>query len=173
MQLHNLKSPRGSRKKKFIIGRGRGSGKGRTSGRGQKGQTSRSGRATLVGSEGGQMPLIRRLPKIGFASHRPVINQVVNVEELNTFDKGAIINAELLKKAGLIKSLNKPFKILGDGELKKALILQAGSVSKTAQEKIEKAGGKVEIIGAVKPQEHKKPVVLKPVKEENKSPKTK
>ena len=91
------------------------------------------------------MRLIRRLPKVGFRSHRPVLNQVVHVGSLEQFDKDTVVTAELLKKAGLISSLNKPFKILGDGELKKALVVQAESVSKSAKEKIEKAGGKVEI----------------------------
>lgn len=145
MHLHQLESPKGSRKRKTIIGRGKGSGIGKTSGRGQKGQTSRSGGWSAKGREGGQMRLIRRLPKVGFNSHRPILNQVVNIENLNRFKKDTIVTAELLKAEGLIKSLNKPFKILGDGELKVALIVQAESVSDSAKVKIEKAGGKVEI----------------------------
>ncbi len=145
MQLQDLKSPKGSRKRKKIVGRGRGSGLGKTSGRGENGQKSRStGRATVGSSEGGQMPLIRRLPKVGFRSHRPILNQVVPLTRLNQFENGTVINAEFLKQQGLIKSLNKPFKILSDGEITKSLVIQAKSISKMAQDKIVKAGGKIE-----------------------------
>ena len=144
MQLHELKAPRGARKRKKIVGRGRGSGFGKTAGRGENGQGSREGSGIKGMLEGGQMRLIRRLPKVGFRSHRPVFNQIVNVESLNKFTKDSVVSAETLKEKGLIKSLNKPFKILGTGELKKVLIIQAESVSKSAQEKIKKAGGKIE-----------------------------
>ena len=145
MQLQDLRSPRGSRKRKKIVGRGKGSGFGKTSGRGENGQKAHStGRALVGSSEGGQMPLIRRLPKVGFRSKRPVFNQVVVLGKLNEFENGAIINAEALKRKGLIKSLNKPFKILGDGEITKSLVIQGASISKTAQEKVLKAGGKIE-----------------------------
>ena len=146
MHLHELKSPPGSRKRRKIVGRGPGSGHGKTSCRGQKGQNARNGRALTMSLDTGQVPLIRRLPKVGFNSKRPVLNQVVNVEILNRFDQGAVITGELLKSKGLIKSLNKPFKILGNGELKKTLTVQVPSISKEAQEKIIKAGGKVEIV---------------------------
>ncbi|MCA9393335.1 MAG: 50S ribosomal protein L15 [Candidatus Omnitrophica bacterium] len=145
MNLSQLNSPKGSRKRKRIVGRGRGSGRGKTSGRGENGQRSRSGRWCAKASEGGQIRLIRRLPKVGFRSHRPILNQIVHVGSLERFDKDTVVTAELLKQERLISSLNKPFKILGDGELKTALIVQAESVSKSAREKIEKAGGKVEI----------------------------
>lgn len=145
MQLHELQSPKGSRKKKRIVGRGRGSGKGKTSGRGENGQRSRTGRWSAKGSEGGQMRLIRRLPKVGFRSHRPILNQIIKLDQLNCFKKDTVVTAELLKSEGLISSLNKPYKILGDGELKNALTIQAESVSKSALEKIKKAGGKVEV----------------------------
>ncbi|MBN1869920.1 MAG: 50S ribosomal protein L15 [Candidatus Omnitrophica bacterium] len=145
MHLHELQSPKGSRKHKRIVGRGKGSGRGKTSGRGENGQKAHStGRAVVISSEGGQMPLIRRLPKVGFHSKRPILNQVVALERLNKFENGTIINAEFLKQQGLIRSLNKPFKILGDGEIKKSLTIQAGSISKTAQDKVIKAGGKIE-----------------------------
>lgn len=144
MQLHELKSPKGSKKRKRIVGRGPGSGRGKTSGRGQKGQMSRSGHWSVKGSEGGQVRLIRRLPKMGFRSHRPVLYQVVNVEKLNHLKKDATVTAQSLKENGLIESLQRPFKILGDGDLKKAIIVQEGCVSKTAREKIEKAGGKIQ-----------------------------
>ena len=146
MQLHELRSPVGSRKRRKIVGRGRGSGHGKTSCRGQKGQGARSGRGILGSLEGGQMPLIRRLPKLGFRSKRPILYQVVNLEQLNRFKDGIIVTPELLKTEGLIKSFNKPYKILGDGEIKKSLTVQAISISKTAQDKISKAGGKIEII---------------------------
>ena len=147
MQLHDLKSPKGSRKRRKIVGRGKGSGHGKTSGRGENGQKAHStGRALVGSSEGGQMPLIRRLPKVGFRSKRPILNQIVPLIRLNKFDNGTIINAEFLKTQGLIKSLNKPFKILGDGEIKKSLVIQATSISKTAQDKVIKAGGKIEVI---------------------------
>lgn len=144
MYLHELKSPVGSRKRKKLLGRGAGSGHGRTSGRGQKGQNSRSSGRKLIGtSEGGQMPLAKRLPKVGFRSKRPILNQVVDLKQLNQLENGTVINAALLKSQGLIESIHKPFKILGDGELKKSVVIEAGSVSQTAREKILKAGGKV------------------------------
>ena len=145
MQVHELESPRGSRKRRKIVGRGRGSGHGKTSCRGHKGQRARSGRWVVGPREGGQMRLARRLPKVGFRSHRPVLNQIVTLVGLKKFEDGTVITAELLKAEGLIKSLNKPFKILGDGDVKKALVIQDGAVSKTAQDKIIKAGGRVEI----------------------------
>ena len=150
MQLQDLKSPKGSRKRKRIVGRGDGSGHGKTSCRGQKGQNSRSTGRTIVGSsEGGQVPLIRRLPKVGFRSKRPILNQVVRLGKLNRFENGTVINAELLKAHGLIKSLNKPFKILGDGDITKSLIIQVKSISQKAQNKLIKAGGKIEAVPAV------------------------
>lgn len=146
MQLHELKSPKGSRKKKRIVGRGKGSGRGKTSGRGENGARSRTGRWNLASSEGGQMPLIRRLPKVGFRSKRPILNQVVTLDGLNKFDKDAVVNIESLKVLGLINSIHKPVKILGNGEIKKSLIIEIKSVSKSAKEKIEKAGGKIEVV---------------------------
>ncbi len=146
MQLHELKSPRGSRKRRKIVGRGQGSGHGKTSCRGHNGQGQRPGRGTLLGSEGGQMPLIRRLPKVGFNSKSPTIYQIVNLESLSRVEEGTLIDAEYLRTRGLIKRLTKPFKILGTGEITKALTIKAHSFSKTAQEKITKAGGKAETI---------------------------
>jgi len=146
MQLHELKSPKGSRKKKRIVGRGRGSGRGQTAGRGENGQRSRSGRWSVGASEGGQSRLMRRLPKFGFTNSTCVLNQVVNVSDLNRFANGSVVNAESLKEYGLISSLNKPFKILGKGEVKIAVTIQAQSISKSAQEKVKKAGGKIELI---------------------------
>jgi len=139
MQLHDLTSPKGSRTVKRIIGRGEGSGRGKTCGRGHKGQKSRSGRGIINGSEGGQMSLIRRLPKVGFRSHRPIVYQLVQVSDLNRFKKSDIVDAKVLRQAGLIHNVYKPFKILGNGEIKVALEVQATSFSKTAKEKIEQA----------------------------------
>ena len=146
MFLHEIKSPHGSRKRRKIVGRGRGSGHGKTSCKGQKGQKARSGRGILGQLEGGQMPLIRRLPKIGFRSKRPILYQVVNLDHLSRFKAGSVIDAKTLKAKGLIKNIYRPFKILGSGELKHAVTIQAYSFSKSAAEKINKAGGKMETI---------------------------
>ena len=146
MYLHELKSPKGSRKRRKIVGRGQGSGHGKTSCRGQTGQLSRSGRAVILGSEGGQMPLIRRLPKVGFRRKNPLVYQIVKLSSLNTLNEGTTIDAEFLKLKGFIKSIYKPYKILGDGEMNKSLVIRASSFSKSAEEKILKAGGKVEKI---------------------------
>ena len=146
MYLHELKSPKGSRKRRKIVGRGQGSGHGKTSCRGQTGQLSRSGRAVILGSEGGQMPLIRRLPKVGFRRKNPLVYQIVKLSSLNTLNEGTKIDAEFLKLKGLIKNIYKPYKILGDGEMNKSLVIRASSFSKSAEEKILKAGGKAEKI---------------------------
>ncbi len=144
MQLNELKSPKGSRKRKKIVGRGKASGTGKTSGRGENGQKSRTGRWAVGGSEGGQMRLIRRLPKVGFRCQSRTLYQVVNVERLNNFEKNTEITAEFLKSQGLINSLNKPFKILGKGKIEKSLIFKVKNLSKSAKEKIIQAGGKIE-----------------------------
>ena len=89
------------------------------------------------------MPLAKRLPKVGFRSKRPILNQVVDLRQLNQLENGAVINAALLKSQGLIESIHKPFKILGDGELKKSVVIEGGSVSQAARENILKSGGKV------------------------------
>ena len=162
MFLHELKSPAGSRKRRKIVGRGQGSGHGKTSCRGQTGQLSRSGRAVILGSEGGQMPLIRRLPKVGFRRKNPLVYQTVNLSSFEKFKAGAVVDGEFLKSHGLIKNVFKPFKILGDGEIAKAFTVKAYSFSKSAEEKIRKAGGKVEII------DHRSFI---PVNEEKETPK--
>jgi len=146
MFLHELNSPKGARKHKRPVGRGQGSGSGKTSGRGTKGQMSRAGRAVIQGLEGGQMPLIRRLPKFGFRRRNPTVRQIVNVQDLAKFKENEVVNIEALKAKGLIKSVNKAVKILGLGEIKKALTVQAHSFSKSAEEKIKQAGGKSEIL---------------------------
>ena len=146
MQLHQINAPAGSNKRKKIVGRGRGTGHGKRSGRGQTGQGSRSGRGTMVAYEGGQMSLLRRLPKVGFNSKWPDDYQIVNLESLNQFDNGAIVNPASLRAADLIRSLRKPVKILSDGAITKKLTVQAHRFSKAASEKIAAAGGKTELI---------------------------
>ena len=146
MQSHQLRSPSGSRKRKKIVGRGRGTGHGKRSGRGQTGQNSRSGRGVLLGYEGGQMSLLRRLPKVGFNSKWPAEYQIVDVEALNRFDDGAVVDPDSLKDARLIKTLYRPVKILSDGVITKKLTVHAHRFSKTAQDKITKAGGTVEVL---------------------------
>jgi large subunit ribosomal protein L15 len=145
--LYNLKAPAGSHKRKKLLGRGSGSGHGKTSTRGSKGQTSRSGRDFYLGFEGGQTPLIRRIPKRGFNSAFRKEFQIVNLADLNRITE-KVISLDLLKEKGLIKDKAKLVKILGSGEIKTAISIQAHAVSKQAAEKITKAGGKVEIINA-------------------------
>ena len=150
MQLHQLSSPEGSRRKRKYRGRGPASGLGKTSGRGDNGQRSRSGRGILIGLEGGQIPLIRRIPKVGFNTLNPIVYQVVSVEALNRFENNAKVDIAALKSKQLISSLRKPVKILGDGELKKALTVTVHKFSASAAEKIAKAGGKAEVVAGAK-----------------------
>ena len=147
MQVHQLRSPEGSRKRKKIVGRGRGTGRGKRSGRGQTGQNSRAGRGVLLAYEGGQMSLLRRLPKVGFNSKWPAKYQIVNCESLNCFDNGTTVTPELLKSHRLIRSLLQPIKVLSVGEVTKKLTVQAHRFSKVAADKIAKAGGTHEILG--------------------------
>jgi large subunit ribosomal protein L15 len=146
MQVHQLRSPEGSRKRKKIVGRGKGTGHGKRSGRGQTGQNCRSGRGVILAYEGGQMPLLRRLPKVGFNSKWPAKYQVVNCESLDRFEDGTTITPELLKSHHLINSLLQPVKILSVGEVTKKLTVQAHRFSKAATDKITKAGGSPEIL---------------------------
>ena len=146
VNLSNLKPPRGSRHRKVRVGRGIGSKLGKTAGKGNKGQKSRKGYSRRAGFEGGQMPLRRRIPKRGFHNPTRVEYAVVNVEGLNIFDPGTIVTPELLNASGLIRQVQLDIKVLGDGELKSALTVQAHKFSKSAQEKITQAGGKVEIL---------------------------
>ena len=147
MKLHSLKAPKGAHKKRKLLGRGPSSGHGKTSTRGSKGQTSRSGRATYPGFEGGQSPLIRRMPKRGFTSKFAKVYQVVNLGSFAKI-KETLITPALMLENGLVKSKNKLIKVLGDGELKSALTIQAHVFSKSAQEKIKKAGGNFEVVNA-------------------------
>jgi large subunit ribosomal protein L15 len=145
--LNNLNPAKGSKHRKKIVGRGVGSGHGRTSTRGSKGQKARSGDGSKkIGFEGGQMPIFRRIPKRGF-NNNPFRKEyeIVNVESLNKFDSGLEVTPQVLKEAGLIGKANL-VKILGVGDLKKALTVKVAAFSKSAVEKINAAGGKTEIV---------------------------
>lgn len=146
MDLHNLKIAEGSRHLPKRVGQGIGSGMGKTSTRGQKGQGARQGRKVPVGFEGGQLPLYRRVPKHGFVNYGRVEYAVINLLDLEGFDDGVIVDCTALLAVGLIKNLNKPVKVLGDGELTKRLTVKLQGFSKTAKDAIEKAGGKAEVI---------------------------
>ncbi len=147
MRIHDLKPAPGSVKKRKRVGRGHGSGHGGTSGRGHKGQLSRSGGGKGPGFEGGQNPLHRRLPKLpGFTNHFRKVYETVNVSQLERFEEGSEVNAELLAGSGLIRKADLPVKILGDGDLKKKLTVKAAAFTGSAREKIESAGGQAEVI---------------------------
>lgn len=146
MRLHDLSSPIGARKSKKRVGRGIGSGHGKTSGRGTKGQKARSGGGVRPGFEGGQMPLQRALPKRGFTSVFKKEYNEINVGRLNVFEDGTVVTPAMLKEKGLIKSVKDGVRILGQGELTKSLTVNAHGFSKTAAEKIQAAGGQVEVI---------------------------
>jgi large subunit ribosomal protein L15 len=146
VNLSNLKPPRGSRHRKVRVGRGIGSKLGRTAGKGNKGQKSRKGYSRRPGFEGGQMPLRRRIPKRGFHNPTRFEYAVVNVEMLNGFAAGETVTPELLRATGLIRELRASIKVLGDGDLKTSLTVRAHKFSKSAEEKITQAGGKVEIL---------------------------
>jgi large subunit ribosomal protein L15 len=144
MRLHNLRPRPGSRHRVKRLGCGESSGHGKTSGKGNKGQKARSGGSIRLGFEGGQMPLIRRLPKRGFnnaAFHKHYA--VVNLSDLNAFKAGTVVNEQLLRESNLVRGHFTGIKILGDGELKHDLKVQVDKISTTAREKIEKAGGTV------------------------------
>ena len=146
MKLNELSPALGSRKAASRVGRGLGSGNGKTSGKGQKGQKSRSGGGVRTGFEGGQMPLYRRLPKRGFKNIFADVYAEVNVETLNRFEDGATVDAVVLVDAGVLKNVRDGVRILGNGELTKKLTVVANGFTKSAQEKIEAAGGKIEVI---------------------------
>ncbi len=143
--LFNLNKPKGAHKKRKYLGRGSGSGHGKTSTRGSKGQTSRAGRHFYLGFEGGQSPLIRKMPKRGFVNIFKKEYQIVSLSSISKI-KDSVINPELLADKGLIKDKDKPVKILGNTELKSAVTVTASAFSKQAAEKIKSAGGKAEII---------------------------
>lgn len=147
MKLHELQPAAGSKKTHTRVGRGLGSGLGKTSGRGQKGQNSRSGGGVRSGFEGGQMPLYRRLPKRGFNNVFAKQYAEVNVEQLNRFEDGATVDPVALIEAGILKNVRDGIRILGNGSLEtKNLTVIANGFTKSAEEKITAAGGKVEVI---------------------------
>ena len=144
MKLNQLSPAEGSAKAAWRKGRGPGSGNGKTAGKGHKGQNARSGGGVRPGFEGGQLPLYRKLPKRGFNNRFAVNYAIVNVEALNAFDNGAVVDAAALKAAKIVRKELDGIKILGNGEIKKALTVKATVFSATAKEKIEAAGGKIE-----------------------------
>jgi large subunit ribosomal protein L15 len=146
MKLHELSPPAKSRKADKRLGRGVGSGWGKTAGRGTKGYNSRSGGGVRPGYEGGQMPIQRRLPKRGFTNIFRKKIAVINLRDLHTFESGSLVDEAALVKAGLVKGQNDGIKLLGQGEIGIALKVKLNQVSKSAREKIEAAGGSVEVI---------------------------
>ncbi len=146
MKLNELSPARGSRKAPKRLGRGVGSGTGKTAGRGTKGYNSRSGGGVRPGYEGGQMPLQRRLPKRGFTNIFKKNIAVINVRDLARFENGSVIDADALIQAGLVKGKRDGIKLLGHGEIQFALDVKVNQISKSAREKIEAAGGKVEVL---------------------------
>lgn len=146
MKLHELSPAPGSVRENKRIGRGHGSGQGKTAGKGHKGQKARAGRGIRPGFEGGQMPLHRRIPKRGFVNIFETKYAIINIAALDVFDNGAVIDAQALKDAGLVKKTYDGVKVLGNGEVKKSLTVKAAAFSETAKAKIEAAGGKAEVI---------------------------
>ena len=146
MKLHELSPAPGSTKNRNRVGRGIGSGNGKTAGRGMKGQLSRSGGGKYKGFEGGQMPIYRRLPKRGFKNIFRKTYAEVNVATLNRFDDGTTVDPVVLVEEGILKNVCDGIRILGNGELTKKLTVRANGFTKTAEEKITTAGGKVEVI---------------------------
>jgi large subunit ribosomal protein L15 len=152
MRLHDLKPRPGAKHRRKRLGQGESSGHGKTSGRGGKGQTARSGSSVRIGFEGGQMPLIRRIPKRGFNNARHTTRYLpVNLEALNQFDDGAQVDEAALRSKGLANGPGLGIKILGTGELKKKLNVRAHAFSGSARAKIESLGGVCELIKAPQP----------------------
>lgn len=147
MRLHDLKPRPGAKHRRKRLGQGESSGRGKTAGRGGKGQTARSGSSIRIGFEGGQMPLIRRIPKRGFNNARHTTRYVgVNLDSLNQFENGAKVSIDALRKAGLANGPVKLIKVLGDGELTKKLTVTAHAFSASARSKIEAQGGTCEVV---------------------------
>jgi large subunit ribosomal protein L15 len=146
LRIEDLKPAVGSKKKRKRFGCGPSSGHGGTSGKGNKGQKSRAGAKIRPGFEGGQMPLYRRLPGKGFKSRNKKIFSIIDVKDFVRFEAGTIVDIEALKKIGLVKGKNVKLKVLGDGEIDRALTVRAHAFSKKAKEKIESVGGKAELI---------------------------
>jgi large subunit ribosomal protein L15 len=175
MRLHDLKPRPGAKHRRKRLGQGESSGHGKTSGRGGKGQTARSGSSVRIGFEGGQMPLIRRIPKRGFNNTRFAVRYIpVNLEALNKFDEGATVDEAALRGSGLAQGREKRVKILGDGELTRKLTVKAHAFSATARAKIEKLGGACQLIESQAPAKTESKEGAKPAKPAKpaKSPKT-
>ena len=149
MNLHDLTPAKGAKKRRKRIGRGPGSGHGKTATKGHKGLLARAGGGKRPGFEGGQMPLIRRLPKFGFVNNFRTEYSIVNVSSFQDWNGSGTITPQAMVDAGLVKRKTLPIKILGNGELKKSLVIQAHKFSKSAEAKIQSAGGRVEVIGGV------------------------
>jgi len=145
MKLHELSPTEGSAKAAWRKGRGTGSGNGKTAGKGHKGQNARSGGGVRPGFEGGQIPLYRKHPKRGFHNKFAKVYAVVNVEQLNRFEDGAVVDIEALREMKIVRKVVDGVKILGNGELTRKLTVKATVFSATAKEKIEAAGGKIEV----------------------------
>jgi large subunit ribosomal protein L15 len=146
MDLKSIKPPKGARKNRKRLGIGRGTGQGKTAGRGENGQKSRSGGGVPVWFEGGQMPLQRRLPKIGFNRPQKVIFQIVNLDQLSDRKLTGDVTLATLREAGLIRNMNRPVKVLGRGSLESALQVSVHAVSQSARDKITQAGGSVHLL---------------------------
>lgn len=146
MKLHELSPAEGSVKNSFRRGRGTGSGNGKTAGKGHKGQNARSGGGVRPGFEGGQLPLYRRLPKRGFYNQFGKTYAIVNLEKLDRFEDGAVVDMAALLESGIVSAVCDGIKVLGRGELTKKLTVKATVFSATAKEKIEAAGGKTEVV---------------------------
>ena len=146
MRLNELKAPVGSHHRKKRVGRGEGSGHGKTCTRGQKGQRARSGEGKRPGFEGGQTPLIKRLPKRGFTNPFKKVFEIVNLSRLDIFQENAVVTPESLVENNIVKDSGSTIKILGDGEIRKPLTVRAHAFSASAKEKIEKVGGKAEVL---------------------------
>ena len=145
MKLHELSPAEGSAKKPYRKGRGPASGNGKTAGKGHKGQNARSGGGVRPGFEGGQIPLYRKLPKRGFTNHFAKKYAIVNVSDLNRFENGAVVDAQALLAARIIRDVQDGVKVLGNGEITKKVTVKAAVFSATAKEKIEAAGGTTEV----------------------------
>jgi large subunit ribosomal protein L15 len=146
MKLHELAPAPGSKKTRTRVGRGLGSGLGKTAGKGHKGQKARAGGGVRPGFEGGQMPIYRRLPKRGFYNRFGKEYAEVNVDQLNRFEDGAVVDPVALIESGILKNVRDGVRILGNGELTKKITVIANGFTKSAEEKIKAAGGKVEVI---------------------------
>ncbi len=147
LELHDLTPHKNANRKRKRVGRGTGSGLGKTAGRGHKGQKSRSGYSQRAGFEGGQMPLYRRVPKMGFTNVCAKKYAIVNVQSLNRLEEGVKVTSELLVEKGIVKKKEDGLRVLGQGKLEKKLTVQAHHFSESARAKIEKAGGSVEVLG--------------------------